>query len=481
MMLQAASRTMRTLTLAKISFAAFICAGCTSMSEQKTNVSNASNAKLDAVFQAMIDDKNTPLASISVLALRGGEVAYHRQFGNRFIDPANPANNKPANAETLYRVASISKTVTALGAMKLVEEGKLTLDADVSDYLGYSFRNPNFPNTPITLRMLLSHTSSIRDDAGYYWEDKLGVDLKEVFTPGGKYFDRGQMWDTKREPGKFFSYANLPWGVIATIMERVSNERFDQLINRLLLTPMGIKGGFSPADMPQEDIANIATLYRKRSVVEGKEVWNSAGPWVAQVDDYSRAAPVSRAGRNYRLGSNGTLFGPQGAIRLSAEGLSRIALMLMTGGVLDGKRILREDTVTQMMSPQWTYNGKTGAAANGDTYKGLMLSWGLGLQIYTDASAPSNVGGKGAKTPGGRGDRLVEAGGFTGVGHFGDAWGLTSIMVFDPKTRNGAIFLVGGPGFNPETTPGQYSSMYRYEEQIIDALWREAIIAPRSK
>jgi CubicO group peptidase (beta-lactamase class C family) len=451
------------------------------MSEQKTTPTNASNGNLDAVFQAMVEDANTPLASISVLALRGGKVSYHKQFGNRFIDGANAANNKPANAQTLYRVASISKTITALGAMKLVEEGKLKLDTDVGEYLGYAFRNPAFPNTPITLRMLLAHTSSIRDDAGYYWEDKLGVDLKDVFTPGGKLYDKGQMWDQTREPGKFFAYANLPWGVIGTIMERVTNERFDRIIDRVLLTPMQVKGGFSPADMPKEDVANIATLYRKRSVVGGKEVWNPSGPWVAQVDDYSKQPPVSRAGASYRVGSNGTLFGPQGSIRLSAEGLSRIMLMLMNGGTIDGTRVLREDTVKLMMSPQWTYNGKSGADANGDTYKGLMLSWGLGLQIYTDATTTSLVGGKGAKEPGGRGDRLVEAGGFTGVGHFGDAWGLTSIMVFNPTTRDGVVFLVGGPGFNPETTPGKYSSMYRYEEQIIDALWRGAIKATANK
>jgi CubicO group peptidase (beta-lactamase class C family) len=129
-----------------------------------------------------------------------------------------------------------------------------------------------------------------------------------------------------------------------------------------------------------------------------------------------------------------------------------------------------------MMTSQWRFNGKTGAEANGDTYKGLMLAWGLGMQIYTDQSVQAAVGGKGAKAAGGQGDRLVAAGGFTGVGHFGDAWGLTSIMVFDPQTKNGVVFLVGGPGANPENTPGVYSSMYRYEERIIDALWRGAVV-----
>ena len=76
--------------------------------------------------------------------------------------------------------------------------------------------------------------------------------------------------------------------------------------------------------------------------------------------------------------------------------------------------------------------------------------------------------------PGG-GDRLVEGGGFTAVGHTGNAWGLTSALVFNRSTRNGMIFLIGGHGFDPDTNPGKYSSYKRHEEQILTALHRRAI------
>ncbi len=435
------------------------------------------NPKLDAELAAVVNDPALPLASLSVLTVRGGKIVYHQQFGNRFIDPANPANNKRANQETLYRIASISKFVTTLGVMKLVEDSKLALDEDVSTYLGYQLRNPNFPDTPITLRMMLSHRSSLRDDAGYYWEAKLNVDLKDVLVPGGKLYGKGEAWAKTGKPGEYFEYANFPWGVIGTIMERATGERFDRLMQRLIFTPMRLHGGFHPVDFPASDVTNIATLYRKRTEVDGKEIWNPAGPWIAQVDDYSKDAPQPRALPDYVIGTNGTLFGPQGSCRLSATGLAEIMLMLMDGGKHGGehgekhggKQILAKKTVDLMLSEQWRHNRKTGDESNGDNYKGEFQAWALGAQIFLDTQTIDKT--KGAV----QGDRLVEPGGFTGVGHFGDAWGLTSVIAFNRKTRDGMIFLAGGPGANPETVSGKYSSLFRYEERILTAMHRHLL------
>jgi CubicO group peptidase (beta-lactamase class C family) len=86
------------------------------------------------------------------------------------------------------------------------------------------------------------------------------------------------------------------------------------------------------------------------------------------------------------------------------------------------------------------------------------------MQRFLDISGPN------------QGDRLIEGGGFKAVGHLGDAWGLTSAIVFDPVTKNGMIFLIGGPGFDPDTNKGKYSALFRHEEQILEALYRRAIV-----
>jgi CubicO group peptidase (beta-lactamase class C family) len=425
--------------------------------------------KLDADLAAIVQAKGHELASLSVLAVKNGRIVYQRQFGQQWIDPVEPTRNRPADARTMYRMASISKLVTTLGVMKLREEGKLDLDRDLGDYLGFPFRNPHFPQVPVTLRMLLTHTSSLRDDAGYYWDARSNTELREVFTPAGKSHGEGKMWAANAAPGTFFQYANLPWGVVGTVMERVTGERFDRLMRRLILDPMRLPGGFHPADFPPQDLPHVATLYRKRQEVAGKEVWNADGPWIPQVDDYSKGPPEPRALPDYVVGSNGTLFGPQGNCRLSAAGLGKIMLMLMNGGISEGRRILKSASVDLMLTVQWRIEGANGKGnSDGETsfgqQKRFMNAWALGAQHFRDLTGT------------GTGDRLVEAGGFRAVGHLGSAWGLTSALVFDRRSRNGLVFLVGGSAFDPETYPGHYSAFARHEEQIMTVLHRRALL-----
>lgn len=414
--------------------------------------SSAWTGKLDSELAAIQADASQPLASLAVLAIRGGKVVYQRQFGHRWIDVANPARSKRADDKTLYRIASISKLVTALGVMRLVEDGVLDLDRDVGDYLGYRFRNPHFSAVPVTLRMLLSHTSSLRDDEGYFWpEGKNGVGVELI-----------RAWSPQAAPGTYFHYANLPWGIAGTVMEKATGERFDRLMKRLVLDPMGLRGGYHVADLPADEIASIATLYRKRGTADSAP-WDPKGPWVPQVDDYSRAPPEPRASPRYVIGSNATLFGPHGNLHVSVADLGRVMRMLMDRGTLDGKRILEAASVEAMLARQW----RTDGGGNGQTTYGASRerfnAWGLGNQHFLDVSGP------------GSGDRLVEGGGFTGVGHLGDAYGLTGAFVFDPASRDGLIFVTGGTGFDPETARGSWSGFFRHEERILTALHRRAI------
>src|SRR5690606_29716795 len=86
---------------------------------------------------------------------------------------ADKATGRRITAGDPVRIASISKLVTTIGVMRLVEAGKLDLDADAGDLLGFPLRNPAFPDVPITLRMLLSHRSGLTDASGY-WQTPLG-------------------------------------------------------------------------------------------------------------------------------------------------------------------------------------------------------------------------------------------------------------------------------------------------------------------
>ena len=423
---------------------------------------------LDAEIAAIAGDPAYPLAGVAAIALRGGEVTYEHYVGRRRIDNTEPANDRPLQHDSLMRVASISKLVVTLGVLRLVEDGRLDLDRDVSAYLGWTLRNPHFPDSPITLRMMLSHTSSLRDDGGYFWDS--AHRLRDVLQPGGKQHGAGAMWAKNAPPGSFFTYANLPWGVIGEAMENVTGERFDRLMKRLVLDPLGVPGGFSPADLPPEELANLATLYRKReNFPDGREIWRAVdGPWYAQVDDYTRDAPVPRAGADYVPGTNGTLYAPQGGLRTSAGGLLRVMRMLMHRGELDGQRFLQPATLEAMLSEQWRFDStrRNGDPASEEGHPGLFNAWGLGNQRFLDLSGPK------------RGDRLVDGGGLTGAGHLGDAWGLTGTFVFNPATRDGLIVLVSGVGTDPAMQPGRYSAHHRHDERLLSALWRGAVRPP---
>jgi CubicO group peptidase (beta-lactamase class C family) len=140
----------------------------------------------------------------------------------------------------------------------------------------------------------------------------------------------------------------------------------------------------------------------------------------------------------------------------------------MHDGRYGNTQILQPATVAAMFSRQWTL-ARDGSKGNGDSdyFHGLYHAWGLGNQHFTDASS--------VKEGRASGDRLVEGGGFAGVGHLGWSWGLNALFVFDPRTKDGMIYVSSGVGANPESQPGQFSSEARFQERITDALYRGAI------
>jgi CubicO group peptidase (beta-lactamase class C family) len=436
----------------------------------KEAMSASARTELDAELLAIVNTPGRELSSLAAVVVRDGRLVYSTAIGRSYIDTANGAKHRDASVDSLYRIASISKMMVALGVVKLVDDGKLDLDRDVSDYFGYTVRNPNFPDAKITLRMLMSHTSSLRDGGGYNFPES--VHLRDVLVPGGTRYGTGAMWAKDRAPGAYFTYCNFAWGLIATAMERATGERFDRLMQRVLFAPMGVTATFDPASFTPAQLANVATLYRKRTEVNGKEVWNTAGPWVAQVDDYSKDAPKPRGSDAYAIGTNGSVYGPQGGLRISANDLAKIMLMLMNDGVHDGRVVLSTRAVELLKAEQWRYekaafSGKGNRADDDEGVGGLFNAFALGPQIFLDLSNGRN------------GDRVVEGGGFVGYGHLGNAYGLTSAFILDPKTKNGMIFLVGGIASDPDKDTGAFSAFYRYEERILTALHRGALLQSR--
>src|SRR5207248_940849 len=158
-------------------------------------------------------------------ATAGAAFDSNGELGSFADGVADPQSGRRVTPDDPVRVASVSKMVTTIGVMKLVEQGKLDLSSDVSRWLGWSLRNPSFPDRAITLRMLLSHTSSVREHDDDY-VIPLGGSLQTVMQDP-------KNWDPQHGPGdNYFRYTNMNFPIVGSIVEKVTGERFDIWMRR---------------------------------------------------------------------------------------------------------------------------------------------------------------------------------------------------------------------------------------------------------
>ena len=398
--------------------------------------------------------KAPAVSGLQISTMKGGKAQDHFAFG---VAQAGVHRVVPLRADHRIRVASVSKIFVAMAVLALVEEQHFSLDDDASDLLGWKFRNPEFPTVPITVRSLLSHTSSVRDGNRYFIAAGEG-ELRDFFDPGKRLWDDGAHWASgpQQDPGKYFTYANLNFGVLAEIIERISNQRFDLFMIDRIFDPLAIKARFNPCDIPRP---LLATTYRKQNAAG---LWDVNGPWLPQVDGPEVSCFYGMLEHpngikfleDYKLGSNATLFSPQGGLRASSSDLIATMSLLANGGLVDETRILEKKSVEALLSPAWELNlqednGLTsGEAAPGGSRDRLMTSYGLSIHRID-----------------------MRAWGFTKgpallLGHLGRAYGVLSFALYDPVSKDGIAMIISGVANDPFLAPG-HSPLARLEENIL--------------
>lgn len=270
----------------------------------------------------------------------GDELVWSHAYGYSDIE-----NNKKATTQTLYLMASVSKTVTATALMQLYEKGLFNLDDDVNMYLPFNLRNPNHPEIPITIEMILSHRSSLADD-NLYWlclsylpgdPDVEGFPypwLEEYLTPGGSAYS-SSTW-SQDMPGEKYYYANIGFSIIAYLVEILAHEDFNDYCKEHIFTPLQMNStGFRLRDV---DIENVAVPYELKN------------------NGYFR---------HPQYGIH--VLYPAITLRTSIEDYSHFIIAHMNGGVWNGIRILNSSTVELMHTAHFS---------PGDTY-----NYGLGWQV----------------------------------------------------------------------------------------------------
>lgn len=425
--------------------------GC-SPNKQSEPVLNVDQlTQLDKGIEQIAQDLE--LMGLSVVYIQDYQIAYEGYSGYAVYE-----NESPLNRNSVVRIASPSKTITAIALMQLYEQDLVDIDTDVSMYLGWELRNPNWPNHPITLRMLLGHTAGIADGGSYsnFSNSMISEQLpiRMLFTGT----DGDNIWDgyssnifSKNEPGSYFSYSNAAWGLIASVIEIVSGDRFDVYVRKNIFEPLGIEASFNVSDIDPE---RVSALYRFTD-----------GSWIPQVDFFMENGPKDLIYEGYIPGNNGLIYGPQGSLRISTRGLMSLADVLLNSGTTHGLNIesmtkntdpfsheqisvqlINEDTFAEMSMENWRFNGK-----NGDTWDNFWLSFGLGLHRLTGELGM---------------DMIFPGMGM--IGHPGIAYGLLSDIYVDPKTGTGVIYI--STGSKREFEYGQTSSFYEVEEAVFNLI-----------
>lgn len=242
---------------------------------------------------------------LSIALVDGQQVVWSEGFG--FADTAAQA---PATGDTVYRVGSVSKLFTSTAAMQLVEQGRLELDKPLATYVpDFSLRSRFSNAAPITLRSIMTHHSGIPSDHLHgMWTrqpqpiSSLPVLIRDEYAAF--------------PPNTVFSYSNLGISLLGLAVQKVSGQEFASYMQQTLLSPLGMQ--HSAFSLGIDSAAPAARAYSG--------------------SDEKVETPLRDM--------------PAGGLNASVNDMSRFIRMIMAEGELDGRRIIKPETVREMLRPQ---------------------------------------------------------------------------------------------------------------------------------
>ena len=328
------------------------------------------------------------IAGAVTLIARRGEIVSLEAVGYQDLE-----SKTPMRRDTIFDIRSVTKPVTAIGIMILMEEGKLTLNDPVEQYLP-EFRinhQTQGPPNPITIRHLLTHTSGLPFNRPAEIEEitiRRDRTLSDVVAILSKQ-------EPEFEPGTQFRYYTGGFAILGRIIEVVSGKPYEQFIKERIFDPLGMKDSFF--FIPAEKQSRVASIYRLQ---DGR-----LSRW-AEIEAFSRSAKYP---------------GPEFGMYSTASDLASLCQMMLDGGTFKGRRILSKMSV-EAMTENHTFNIKS-ALTQRPAYQGL--GWSL------SGDPMSNF-------------PLTSEGSFGHNGAFG------SIIWIDPKKGLVRIFLEHLLGFGNE-------------------------------
>ena len=277
-----------------------------------------SKAELDQWLEEELDLQYIP--AMAVLAFDDAEILYENYLGQ-----STRETGLPLEGDHLFLLASISKTITATALLQQYDQGKFQLDDPINNHLPFRVEVPG-QSTPITFRMLLTHTSGIADgaamDAEYYnGQDSpkaLDAWLESYLVPGGSNYNATDNYYSF-QPGTQHEYSNAGSALIGVLVEQLSGMDFNSYCKQHIFQPLGMNN----------------THWRLDEITE------------------TIAVPYDYINRNWETHQHYTFTDyPNGGLRSTARDMHRFVQMMAANGSFQGQHILKAATVQAMLSPQ---------------------------------------------------------------------------------------------------------------------------------
>lgn len=357
--------------------------------------SEDANASVDEVVQQRMEDGR--MVGVGAAIIVDKKIVWMNGYG--FADKEHAIAFTP---DTVMNIGSISKTFTGVALMRAVQEGKVSLDEDINSYLPFKVISPHFPDQPITLRHLATHTSGISDRPSVYEStyhyggdtpEALGDFLQSYFSRDGKHYSNDNFLKTK--PGTHREYSNIAAGLAGYIVELAVGEKLNVYTRRHIFAPLQMSNsGWFLSEIPP---AKHARLY----VAQGVRI------------------PIPLY--------EGTTY-PDGGVRTSVSDLAKFFIALLNDGKYGGARILDKKSVDEMLRFQYTSENKPeNVNLQGEDSVNSGIFWATKFDV-------------------------------TKIGHNGSDPGVRTIMLADPNKEIGVILFTNTS--MPDEATGSYFDIF---------------------
>lgn len=250
---------------------------------------------------------------------KAGEIVYEHYYGVQ-----QTTTHVPVSAQSYMRCASVTKLVTGIGVMRLIDEGILAPDEDISKYLGYTVYNPRYPKEPITLRMLMSHTSGINESGSYSSIRSILSDMLDVNKKA-----RANFRDVR--PGTEYKYSNFGAGTVGAIIESVTGQYVSDYMREAIFEPLGIDASYGVWQLENE--ADICATYNTDGSLNKAPSYMLRQPFDGSCDPDT----------HYRI--------TVGSLWIRARDLCRLGIALCGDGSVDGVQVLSPNALDMMRTP----------------------------------------------------------------------------------------------------------------------------------